>query len=954
MFRTISAVALASIGLAAVTSAVPVSASSSNQGTRVTQSLSAAASPHTMQGAVVGRAHMIVMKHPGFSRAPLPSLSFRTVRGSSSAHAVTANTQCLTTDFNGDCPTANQALQYNGGTLLTSPAVYVVTFSTSSTTEASTDNSGFVSGALVNDGTGTASPQLQGAINASLNSPWSKWWQAEYSTPNATLSSGHYAGSIIVNDPTAANGSPQLYCSSVDGSGTCTAQASGTVIDDADIEAALSASPLVSQIATQNPNAIFVTLFRADQVITYGQTPTQVSPQNSVTAFCGYHSDVTPVPTSHLAYVVLPNEGGQAGCNFVGGAAGTDFNNFTAILSHELAETQTDPQQSCTGLISNQQCVSTGWIAPSSGTGYEIGDNCQTSISNGSMTSQVAGVGTDTASSYWFQDEWSNDAQGCLSGQVTPTISLSWLTPSVLQASVTAADAYSGGANSLPSAPLVFSLKRNGATVATYAATTGACAPVSSATLANYAYVVGPYVNCATTPAGIASWTVPSLMAGDTVTVSMTGAYPRTTYGLPSGFTESGAVASATSSINSSTQLLGVTQLGSGSVSSNQSGIRITAPGSASASFLTGSSVTLTATPASGSVFAGWSGGSCSGTQTTCTVTMGQAQSVTATFKYTTSLLVSWTNPTTLSVNLASGGPLSNADISVLVNNSIIARGTTNDQGVATITQFREPAGTLESVTFSGDDTHSLGTASITVPLVGPLTLGSHLSRGQCLLQPGGSNQLCLTEGGDLVEVASDGSTRFDAQVSGGQSAVLSSNGNFTVIDGAGNMIWSSQTAGLGVTQLTILSNAKVALLDSSNRTWWTSSGGSAGFLPTAALHAALSVQVRNLALGQRLTTGACLFSSSGASKLCVTVSGNVVATDSSGRTMWSSRTSGKGVALLFRPNGQLVVVNATGRVLWRLGAPLRGAHALTISNLGAVHVITSSSKVIWTSNKGR
>ena len=213
---------------------------------------------------------------------------------------------------------------------------------------------------------------------------------------------------------------------------------------------------------------------------------------------------------------------------------------------------------------------------------------------------------------------------------------------------------------------------------------------------------------------------------------------------------------------------------------------------------------------------------------------------------------------------------------------------------------------------------------------------------------------MCLTKGGDLVEVASDGSTRFDAQVSGGQSAVLSSNGNFTVIDGAGNMIWSSQTAGLGVTQLTFLSNAKVALLDSSNRMWWTSSGGSAGFLPTAALHAALSVQVRNLALGQRLTTGACLFSSSGASKLCVTVSGNVVATDSSGRTMWSSRTSGKGVALLFRPNGQLVVVNATGRVLWSLGAPLRGAHALTISNLGAVHVITSSSKVIWTSNKGR
>jgi hypothetical protein len=67
---------------------------------------------------------------------------------------------------------------------------------------------------------------------------------------------------------------------------------------------------------------------------------------------------------------------------------------------------------------------------------------------------------------------------------------------------------------------------------------------------------------------------------------------------------------------------------GSGTVSSSPAGINC---GSAcSHAYSTGTGVTLTATPASGSVFSGWSG-ACSGTGT-CNVTMSQARSVTATF----------------------------------------------------------------------------------------------------------------------------------------------------------------------------------------------------------------------------------------------------------------------------------------------------------------------------------
>ena len=67
---------------------------------------------------------------------------------------------------------------------------------------------------------------------------------------------------------------------------------------------------------------------------------------------------------------------------------------------------------------------------------------------------------------------------------------------------------------------------------------------------------------------------------------------------------------------------------GSGTVSSSPAGISCGA--TCSYAYATGTMVTLTETPASGSVFSGWSG-ACSGTGG-CSVTMSQARSVTATF----------------------------------------------------------------------------------------------------------------------------------------------------------------------------------------------------------------------------------------------------------------------------------------------------------------------------------
>jgi hypothetical protein len=84
-----------------------------------------------------------------------------------------------------------------------------------------------------------------------------------------------------------------------------------------------------------------------------------------------------------------------------------------------------------------------------------------------------------------------------------------------------------------------------------------------------------------------------------------------------------------------STQPLSVTRVGSGNVTSSPPGINCGA--TCSAAFTEGSTVQLTAAPAFGWTFAGWSG-ACTGTGT-CTVTMSQPRSVVATFAPPTRLL---------------------------------------------------------------------------------------------------------------------------------------------------------------------------------------------------------------------------------------------------------------------------------------------------------------------------
>ena len=97
--------------------------------------------------------------------------------------------------------------------------------------------------------------------------------------------------------------------------------------------------------------------------------------------------------------------------------------------------------------------------------------------------------------------------------------------------------------------------------------------------------------------------------------------------GTPNGVVAFGEPPSSTYSLNYT-----AAGAGSGTVGFSPSGTTASCTGSCTNSYNSGTVVTLTAGPATGSVFSGWSGNAaCSGTGT-CQLTMSAAQSVTATF----------------------------------------------------------------------------------------------------------------------------------------------------------------------------------------------------------------------------------------------------------------------------------------------------------------------------------
>jgi Divergent InlB B-repeat domain len=190
-----------------------------------------------------------------------------------------------------------------------------------------------------------------------------------------------------------------------------------------------------------------------------------------------------------------------------------------------------------------------------------------------------------------------------------------------------------------------------------------------------------------------------------------------------------------------------VTGTGSGTVSANPPG---------GPTYAAGTIVTLTASPASGSTFAGWSGGGCSGTGS-CVVTMNANQTVTATFDSSTPLTGSWVGTWTWSGTGSNGCTFNDggAFSMTLAQNGTSFSGSTNGAGVQTrdnttcaLTNTGSASGTA-SGTISGTSVNisfDLVGQIATLNFSGTATLNNNTLTGSFQRDTGGSGSFSLTK----------------------------------------------------------------------------------------------------------------------------------------------------------------------------------------------------------------
>jgi len=154
-----------------------------------------------------------------------------------------------------------------------------------------------------------------------------------------------------------------------------------------------------------------------------------------------------------------------------------------------------------------------------------------------------------------------------------------------------------------------------------------------------------------------------------------------------------------------STFALTVTTAGTGTGTVTSAPAGITCPGTCTANFASGASVTLTAAPAAGSTFGGWSG-ACSGTTPTCTVTVSAAATATASFSQVAA---------TFALTVATAGSGTGTVTSSPAGITCPGTCTNNYASGTAVTLTATPANGSTFAGWSGACTNATGTCAVTL-----------------------------------------------------------------------------------------------------------------------------------------------------------------------------------------------------------------------------------------------
>jgi hypothetical protein len=225
------------------------------------------------------------------------------------------------------------------------------------------------SGAYLPQVVASQAPNVKNFVSTLVQSPWLDLlseYSARHDGIDETIHRGSFDGLFGIN-PAAANNT----------SGPCATDA----IDSDEVRAELTAQLDGGELPPADPDHVYVVFFHQGQCLTAGTNPQTHQPITSLTDFCAYHAALS-YHGARIPYVVMPYDANDAGCGPTPG-----FANFSSVLSHEIAESITDPT------------VSPAWLDDE---GHEIGDLCNHN------NAKLAGLDHKT---YTVQNVWSQ-AQG--------------------------------------------------------------------------------------------------------------------------------------------------------------------------------------------------------------------------------------------------------------------------------------------------------------------------------------------------------------------------------------------------------------------------------------------------------------------------------------------------------------------------------------------------------------
>ena len=216
-------------------------------------------------------------------------------------------------------------------------------------------------------------------------------WMSEYSAGGALIGRGSYAGRYTIT-PAAGN----------DGTTACTVlnQPTTCIDDAADIQPELLAQINAHNLPQPYPDTIYVMHFAAGKILQFIDSG---GAQNSVQHFCAYHGTEEFDVTTNIRYAVIPDNAGASDC---GDSPG--FGNMTSVVSHEVTEAVTDPDIGLATVVGPPLA----WYDENYG---EVSDIC--------VGFQDAIKGGD-GRTYVVQQNWSNQAEDCITSGTTRTISV--------------------------------------------------------------------------------------------------------------------------------------------------------------------------------------------------------------------------------------------------------------------------------------------------------------------------------------------------------------------------------------------------------------------------------------------------------------------------------------------------------------------------------------------------